>query len=213
MLWLQEAFLRAKDESILTPELLEHIRSILVLEWSDRMSRTVGLALYSKKTSTAIIRLSTVLWKVAPETEKRETVFHELAHIMVDAMRAHDPVRAKFRGRRNAHHGPEWVRVMTALGYPNPRRCHDLFNEEYERAQGNVPLYCQCKSEPVVWTTPARAERARGHRCRKCLALLQTTPTTPAGQAAIDSLNEIFELLLGDRIDPRAYTTYTQKKK
>lgn len=180
LLWLQEGFLKAEKTGVLTSTMASRIRSVLSLEWSRRMSRTMGMALVHKGGNKAVIRLSAVLWEKASEAEKRETVFHELAHVIVDMLETNEPVRKK-RGLSNSkplHHGNEWVRVMEVFGFPNPSSCHEVVNEDYEKARGNVPLYCACSHEPRVWVSMTRAVRLLQDesRCRKCNALTNDHP-------------------------------------
>lgn len=163
MLWVQEAFLKTKEHDLLRGLVFVQLRNSLSLEWSTKMSRTMGLALY--RPDKAWIRLSTILWEAAPEDQKRETVFHEFAHLVVSADRID---RGHFRSGYRDSHGGEWRNVMLKFGYPNADRCHSVINEEYERSRGKVPLYCKC--DTTYWTTEARAKRAMIYlsRCSQC---------------------------------------------
>jgi len=167
MLWLQEAILKAEEHQLLSGHLITHVRAALTLEWSDKMSRCIGLAQYNAKRKEASIRLSTILWEAAPEHEKRETVFHEFAHIVVDVDRA---AREVPRGDRRSIHGDDWRYVMHKLGYPNAARCHDVVNESYERAKGKIPVHCSCKADPIAWVSFGKARRLTSGAtvCRKC---------------------------------------------
>jgi len=172
MLWLQEAFLKTEEQGLLSPHLISHMRSALTLEWSDKMSRCIGLAQYNRKRKEASIRLSAILWMAAPEEEKRETVYHEFAHVVVDIERAHKDANRvlTFRRERRSIHGDDWRYVMHKLGYPNAARCHDVVNEAYERAKGKIPVHCSCKADPIAWVSFGKARRlASGATvCRKC---------------------------------------------
>lgn len=201
MLWLQESLLIAEEAGVLTAEVANHIRSVLTLEWKGRMARTMGTALYRKHSAT--ICLSKILWKAAPEEQKRETVFHEMAHIIVAARIAHDPIRAKLhRNRtRNSYHGKDWIRVMTAIGYKNPARCHDVWNGEHEKRRGNVALYCACKSEPKLWIKPTRALDIVRKRlgCATCkVAFRMTAAPTSTFRNKEDLTSAIMAVLNGE---------------
>jgi predicted SprT family Zn-dependent metalloprotease len=183
MLWLQEALVKTKEEKLLDETLLAYLRDALILEWSNKMDRAIGLAIYNKRKDLAIIRLSPILWVAAPEEQKRETVYHELAHLIVDVLDAHDPVRAKVKQARERRsiHGSSWKRVMTALGYPDPERCHSVVNEAHEMAKGKVPLYCDCSPKALAWVTRMKASYIINRRaCKECRAPIRTTPQKAA---------------------------------
>jgi len=180
-LWLREALLLAAKNGAASPELAAFLRLRLVLRWGSKMHRALGTALYERQTEQAIISLSTVLWAVCPEAQKRETVFHELAHIIVSASRVHEGAQPS-DGRR--HHGSDWRRVMRAIGYSNPDVRHNVVNHKAEHSRGKVPLYCACKvGEPTYWVTRTKANRIAqyGSRCRKCAQHVQLKLTVQRG--------------------------------
>src|ERR1039458_2075993 len=85
------------------------------------------------------IRLNPVLLSENTEHFIRQTVPHEIAHLVNRAL--HGPhVRA---------HGPEWKSIMHALGLP-PMRCHqyDATNVR-TRTPRRYAYQCNCRSHPV----------------------------------------------------------------
>lgn len=94
-------------------------------DWADnieiqegpKLTATLGWAktknLDRSKPIKGVIRLSTSpLWRRASPQERRDTVLHELAHIIAD-----------WESGRGASHGPNWVSVMVRMGQ-RPDRCH-----------------------------------------------------------------------------------------
>jgi len=61
------------------PELAQ----VVVVEWNPRFTRRLGDAGYSHVTFRATIRLSIPLWPRATDQDRRETVIHEVCHIIV----------------------------------------------------------------------------------------------------------------------------------
>lgn len=175
--WLAEATMLVVEHKLLTAEEADTLRFTTRIEWSTKMSRTFGMAKYACSTKEPRIKLSTILWSAASEAERRETVFHEYAHLVHE-------VRCQLstaRGRpllREAH-GRDWCLIMTRIGYENPRRCHSVYNQEYEKSRGNMPLYCACSTEPSYWITTDRAARLVKRRafCSKCLHTLAWAPS------------------------------------
>jgi predicted SprT family Zn-dependent metalloprotease len=169
LLWLRESLLLAEEKGVLNATQTNRIRSRLQLDWSTNMPRAMGKACYNK--DDCWIRLSTILWAVSPEDQKRETVYHEMAHIIV-AVRREDKTSSstKKRQRRDVH-GDEWRYVMHKIGYPNAERCHDVVNEEHEKAKGKVALYCKCPGSQPYWISFQRMVK-RNYSCRKCKAAL-----------------------------------------
>lgn len=172
-LWLAEATYLVVKHGLLTSEAAELLRSTTRIEWSTKMSRTFGTAKYTTKEPR--IKLSTILWGVASEAERRETVFHEYAHL-VHEVRYHLSVERKRPIARESH-GRDWCLIMTRVGYEKPRRCHSVSNQEYERSRGRIPLYCACSLDPSYWITPDRAARLKRAFCSKCLHTLAFVPS------------------------------------
>ena len=87
------------------------IANDLTVEFSNRLKTSMGYAYYRKN----IIRLSTRLWSRATITERRDTIRHELAHI----------VSFKMFGYRGTGHGANWKYIARQLGC-SAARCHNV---------------------------------------------------------------------------------------
>lgn len=92
-----------------------------------------------------------------------EIVPHEVAHVVVEAM----------RGRRRVRpHGPEWRAVMEAFGVP-ARRCHS-FEAEPARRTRRFAYRCLCEKAHLL-TKRAHLRIRRGtaeYSCRSCGSVL-----------------------------------------
>jgi predicted SprT family Zn-dependent metalloprotease len=92
-------------------------------ETSGRMTRCAGLAFPSKR----LIKLSTPYFSNPDNlSELRETVIHEVAHVLADSR------SSQKKGRREIH-GPEWRKVAQSLGGRGDR-CHRMeLSKDHQR--------------------------------------------------------------------------------
>jgi hypothetical protein len=91
-------------------------------QWNPRLTRTIGRANFFELATLfpknpylpKFLEFSPELFERASVIDRRETVYHEVAHA-VDA----------FNGTYNANkpHGPSWKELMKKAGVP-PTRCH-----------------------------------------------------------------------------------------
>lgn len=134
-------------------------------EWA-RFTSKMG----SASTHRRLIRFAAPLWSHATEEQRRQTVVHEVCHILSD----------QIAGRRTIH-GPAWRRTMVQAGYPNPQRCHSVapLNREL--------LVCECGNE--IYLTKLIAQRVRSgqhrYKCRQCKRRLTMTSEREAANEAV----------------------------
>jgi SprT protein len=93
------------------PELAQTI----IVEWNARFTRRLGDAMYNPYTFRARVRLSLPLWPRASERDRRETVIHEVSHVIVKYL----------YGPFVADHGAEWKEAMRNCGI-EPLRTHSV---------------------------------------------------------------------------------------
>lgn len=115
----------------------EDLLDVIIVEWNSRFTRRMGDATYhasalsrSEPPKVARVRFSTPLWAVAPKEEQRNTVAHEVAHLVVFHEWYLDNAPKRFgelpgRGRKPSHHGYEWKSMMYRMG-ETPSRCHNV---------------------------------------------------------------------------------------
>lgn len=164
--WIQEAFDLAESIGKISKDQHSILDFLLEFEWGPRMTRTIGMA----ETGDSLIRikLSSVLWPLCSEEEKRKTAFHEAAHIIVIVVDGADA----------PPHGREWLSLMSSLGYEDPEIYHHIVSPEVERRRGNQPVYCDCDDSPHTWVTPRRKSKIMGTgvRCKRCRAPVRFRP-------------------------------------
>lgn len=110
------------------------------------------------------IRYNLEIAGLQPDAFARETVPHEVAHVVTWLLHGH----------RARPHGTEWQAVMHHLGIPSPRRCHD-FDMPPVRRQRRWPYRCACRVHQLS-TTRHRRVQQQGIRyhCSTCGAALET---------------------------------------
>jgi len=110
------------------------------------------------------IRYNLEIARLQPDAFVRETVPHEVAHVVTWLL----------HGRRARPHGAEWQAVMHHLGIASPRRCHD-FDMPPVRRQRRWPYRCACRVHQLS-TTRHRRVQTQGIRyhCSACGTALES---------------------------------------
>ena len=134
---------------------MEPVRAGLRVEFNRRFTRRMGDANPRKN----LIRLSAPLWPRAGYAKRRDTLRHELAHLVT---RAIDP--------RSQSHGCLWHMVARRLGC-TAIRCHSVPREDLARkpTRGSAVASCRCRND--IPLGPVRARRLRAgtrYACRRC---------------------------------------------
>ncbi len=163
----------------------EDLLPLLRVEWSNRFTRRMGDALYmpaAKGPSLNILpkaraRFSIPLWARASKEERRNTVAHEMAHLVVyhewylgltERLFGELPGRSP---RRPPSHGWEWKAVMARMG-ERAERTHNVDRTGLRRKVARVLAYCDCRSWEL---TPRKATKIPHLFCRACKATLRLT--------------------------------------
>lgn len=149
----------------------EGLLATLQVEWNARFTWKMGDACYLP---TPRIRLSAPLWPLADEAERRETVIHEVCHVVDRHLASIDPTY-----QRSGHHGFSWRVLMSKCGAKGDR-CHSVKRppEMRRKRATKVEMTCGCRS---FWYTPAKAGRYFCKTCRnkiveKSSLALNTSP-------------------------------------
>jgi len=164
----------------------EDILPYLVIDWSPRFTARMGDAYYGPITRRreqytryahpnamgdpyiALARFSIPLWPRASEEERRETVVHEIAHLVV-------LFETYAQGNYDADpHGREWREVMRRAGYPHPSRCHSVDRTGLRRPQRRAVVHCGCGrrlTSPRVFWSVYRGGRLYCHKCGQMIKL------------------------------------------
>ena len=154
----------------------EDLLDIVRVECSKRFTRRMGDATYRPAITNGVmscrVRFSTPLWARADKVERRNTVAHELAHVVCFHEWYLGQAPRRFgelpgRGRKPKAHGWEWKAVMRRMG-EEPSRCHDVDRTglvRKRRSTRTVATHCNCKTWML---TPKKATKIDRLYCPKC---------------------------------------------
>jgi SprT protein len=126
------------------------------IEFNNRFTSRMGDA----NANYMRIRLSSPLWKIATEVQRRETVIHEACHI----------IDSRKYGVTTSH-GRNWQRCMTMCGL-EPNRLHRVDTSSVTQVRRRCAVEgCTCVTDPlndVGSTVGGRMRKGREYHCRKC---------------------------------------------
>jgi predicted SprT family Zn-dependent metalloprotease len=143
--WINEACILAGR-----PDLATTIK----VEWNSRFTRRMGDA----SPSIMRIRLSIPLWDRVDEEKHKNTVIHEVCHLL-------NPI---INGRGVSHHGTGWQRLMRICGQ-NPTRCHKADRTGLARHMPRVATAkCRCRTHKLTKILLNKMLRGLTYRCTKC---------------------------------------------
>lgn len=153
----------------------EDLIGLLWIDWKSRFTSRMGDALYAsadqrvRRSSERFrvngtvcrVRFSVPLWPRATEEERKQTVIHEICHLVA----AHE---AHLAGRKvSSSHGHEWKAVMRRAG-AEPKRCHNVNS----KGLGKKVIPCNCNCEDGHHVTPLVAGRilinGAKYTCGRC---------------------------------------------
>lgn len=171
--------------------ILGYPRLKLHIEWNSRFTSKMGDATYYRPPGCPRIRLSEPMWPMRTEAERRDTVIHEVCHIVVRYE------EATTLSKRSKHHGPEWKAKMRQCGL-EPMRCHDFDVSKAPGSRRKKKLYCGCDSPHMVTANKHnKAASGASYRCKTCK---QTCRIEPPQSAASEEIPETIEISKGSRL-------------
>ena len=152
----------------------EDLIDVIRVEWNSKFTARLGDALYQRsfsargasvtqplKPQKARVRFSIPLWPRASEQERRETVIHEICHIVC----SHEAALAG-RGKPQAH-GWEWKALMRKCGV-KPERCHNVDRTGLKKTRKVIDASCGCGKHDVTPYVAGRIAAGCRYTCRKC---------------------------------------------
>lgn len=164
----------------------EDLLDVVRVEWNSRFTRRMGDATYRPalpgREIVARCRFSIPLWERASEEERRNTVAHELAHLVCFhewyTKPWHTGRRIRIgelpgRGRKPTAHGWEWKKIMHRMG-ETPSRCHDVDRTglvRKHRSRRTVAACCDCKTWMLTPKKAAKMDRLYCPKCKGSLSL------------------------------------------
>lgn len=125
------------------------------VEWKALKSR-IGDAHYA----TGRIRFSTLFWPSMTESQRRNTVIHEVCHLV-----AH-----KLYGPFIKPHGREWKALMLDCGEVGKsfKRVTPTEATKTKRHVKKFVTVCGCGEHPITQNRWTRMQRGSRYRCRTC---------------------------------------------
>jgi len=93
-----------------------------------------------------------------PEGEFRDTLFHEVAHLIAGY------------GCGDRHHGKMWRKVFADLGYPGGERCHSLgrLRGTTGKPRTRTVYEYECKGCGSIWTSRRKVSAPDNWRHKGC---------------------------------------------
>jgi predicted SprT family Zn-dependent metalloprotease len=147
---------------------LSHTHLDITIKWSKRFTKTFAEA----DVQDHVITFGTRTFALLDPEMQRETIAHEVAHIVAFA-------RWGRLSLSDGHHGTYWRAVMTDLGYPDPdvvvdpRRLPDM--QAFWRMQRKLTRWVvECACRRRMWTK-RNAVTSYRWRCNRCDETLVAT--------------------------------------
>lgn len=132
-----------------------HLKDNLGIAWNNRYTSRMGT--YSPR--TGMIQLSRKVYDIAPESEQKQTLMHEVCHMVVD----YETRRAGLPAVES--HGHLWQSFMHKLGLV-ARRCHKVETKDLKR---RVKVYCGCeKPKEITSNRYTRMLKGSKYHCTIC---------------------------------------------
>ena len=166
-----------------------------VIRWGTA-TRAMGLARMGMMLyRSPRITFSRPLFAATTAEDRVETVYHEVAHLVVFyQIQGHAPLGALMTTlRAEGPHGRRWRAVMAGFGYHDPAVKHSVRLPRKPR-RDDVALVCSCPSAQHTMSL-GRMGRASAYRCRTCRQKLLPLDTVTA--LAIDMLRSAHGQLHG----------------
>jgi SprT protein len=129
-------------------------------EFNGRFTRRMGDACLR----TNRIRLSAPLWERAGAAEQKNTVKHEVCHLIAYKIN-------NFIGSTEPH-GKLWKACMIKAG-EEPTRCHTVNRDGLKRRQKRYKAKCRCMTHTVTATKRGKMLRGQVRVCRRCRGRLE----------------------------------------
>jgi predicted SprT family Zn-dependent metalloprotease len=144
------------------------LASKITFKFSRRMTRCAGNANYSRY----LLTFSTIFWERADADELRNTVYHEVCHLITFEKAKWTDQFGRVRFNRPQPHGYEWKMNMYKCG-ENPTRTH---NVDMGPKRNRKTVYCCCGDRTIGPIKYKRMLRGINYRCTICKQIIQLNP-------------------------------------
>lgn len=119
--------------------------AVTTIQWNGRFSNRMGDANWVLRR----VRFSSVLWPRATVEDRRQTIIHEVCHIV-----------ANVTAGKTVRHGLAWKATMRRAGV-RPDRCHSVDRTGIRRRNaGSISVVCACPGK-IMTLGKLRAGRMR----------------------------------------------------
>lgn len=109
--WVRECLTKLGHEQLWTNR---HLMS-WDIRFSGGFTRRHGDALFMSHSRIGRIRISAELWQISPEDERKDTIFHEVCHIVDAYLASKNPDYPRLKSGRLGH-GKTWKELMVKAG-------------------------------------------------------------------------------------------------
>lgn len=157
---MTKAEIRATVQEILVALGEPHLQVNVML--NNRFTARLGDARYDRLRGVGRVRFSLPLWPRASVEERRETIVHEVCHVV-----------QRLRYPMSSAHGHEWKMLMRQAGIARAARCHTVDRTGLRRRQARVQAVCACGTHEITQTLARRMAQGTRYSCRKCRSPIQ----------------------------------------
>jgi predicted SprT family Zn-dependent metalloprotease len=119
--------------------------------WNTRFLKVLGRA----QLKGSHVELSSKIWPLATLSQRKEVIYHEIAHI------------AAFEKYGTSGHDRKWRLCMAVVGYRNAERCHAI-NVNSLLVKSRYPVFCDCTAHMITKRRLAKMRSGTRLSCLKC---------------------------------------------
>jgi len=142
---------------------MPQLKGKIAIQWNTTFTRRLGDAHYDPQMNYCRVRFSVPLWNLAGEAQQRETVIHEVCHI-VDFWKMKNVPGYHSTGG----HGTKWQLMMVACGV-NPNKYHNVQRPpEMKRQTKKYMARCKCREFEITSHRVTKMRNGARYMCRNC---------------------------------------------
>lgn len=145
----------------------EHLAKQIGIQWSTRMTRKMGEATEFENPNSCplktkyLLKFSIIFWVHATPEERKETVIHEMAHVLCFHLYPNMKI----------YHGAEWLEIMGKFGYKDASKYTTVkIPEKFQPKRFSVK--CGCREHQVTIKIINQMKKGITYRCSVCKGLI-----------------------------------------
>jgi len=147
------------------PELVSKVN----IDFNLRFRSRAGDGLWNNRTGTGRVRFSVPIWPHMTEADRRNTIIHEIAHVVVYYKHFEQKKKSPWIGKPKPH-GIRWKMLMWEMG-EDADRCHnvDTVKLGISKRRKRYEAKCSCMTHRFGPTVAKRIRTgAKHYRCNRC---------------------------------------------